>query len=603
MTRLLRLLGSLQIAVPLLIAIAAVLAWGTIYETRFGTAAVQRFIYHSWWFQGLLTFLALNLAAAALGRSPWKRQHLPFVLAHLGIILILLGGILGSRFGIEGQLIIPEGSAERTLQLPGNVLVVHQPNPGLQQIFPTDFESQAWIHEPRTTFPVTIDGRDIRMTVDRYYPDAVTEEEITDDGTEDNPGVHLLVWDRDQQDAVWLLARDPERFGTRWGEAHLVFLEPSTQEQMDQLLRPSSSVEHPRGIVTLRFEGAGGAIDVPVPEEMNRPAEIAGTPYRMTFKDYFPDFAITEQGLRSRSNQPNNPAVAFTLTGPEGIDAFLLFALHPEISALHGWEHKVRVQAVYRHPAGETLPPNAVAFLRAPSGLPAASRDAAQAGSLAAVLTGSAGERQTIDRIELGNRYTHPWLGSEFEVAAYAQRAKVTQRITNRSDEVKAEFLHIVAREGDRTAEAWVGLHGSVPLALGKEPVVVEYRPAQRELPFTIKLMDFRKIDYPGTQMASAFEADVELTDPQRGIILMRKISMNNPLRHRGFSFYQSSYVPGPTETTVLSVRNDPGTPFVYAGFVIVVLGVVSMFVLRSPPSEVVDQPNRKRVRTRSRSP
>src|SRR3990167_9648339 len=118
--RLLKMLGSLTLAAPLLVVIAGVLAWGTIYETRFGTAAVQRFIYHAWWFQALLAFLALNLAIAALERYPWQRRHVPFVLAHIGIILILLGGIIGSRFGVEGQLIIPEGQAEHTLETPGN---------------------------------------------------------------------------------------------------------------------------------------------------------------------------------------------------------------------------------------------------------------------------------------------------------------------------------------------------------------------------------------------------------------------------------------------------------------------------------------------------
>jgi len=80
-------------------------------------------------------------------------------------------------------------------------------------------------------------------------------------------------------------------------------------------------------------------------------------------------------------------------------------------------------------------------------------------------------------------------------------------------------------------------------------------------------------------QMAAAFESDVQMTDTQRGIILMRKIWMNHPLRYRGYSLFQSSYVPGETETTVLSVKNDPGTPFVYAGFLIVIGGVVTMFV------------------------
>jgi hypothetical protein len=135
-------------AVALLVTIAGTLAWGTLYETRFGTAAVQRFVYRAWWFQALLGFLALNLAAAALQRYPWKRKHVPFLLAHLGIILILIGGILGGRFGIEGQLIIPEGHAEQTLQLSRNVLVVREPNPGVSYVVPTNFETTASAGRP-----------------------------------------------------------------------------------------------------------------------------------------------------------------------------------------------------------------------------------------------------------------------------------------------------------------------------------------------------------------------------------------------------------------------------------------------------------------------
>ena len=75
MTHLFRILGSLRMAVPVLFVIAVVLAWGTIYEARFGTAAVQRFVYQAWRFQALLAFLAINLAAAALSRWPWQRRR------------------------------------------------------------------------------------------------------------------------------------------------------------------------------------------------------------------------------------------------------------------------------------------------------------------------------------------------------------------------------------------------------------------------------------------------------------------------------------------------------------------------------------------------
>jgi len=156
----------------------------------------------------------------------------------------------------------------------------------------------------------------------------------------------------------------------------------------------------------------------------------------------------------------------------------------------------------------------------------------------------------------------------------------VATEFTNRSREVKAEALHVVAQEGQTVADGWVTMHGSVELQLaGTKPMTVEYRPMERILPFTVKLLDFRKTEYPGTDMAAGFESDVELTDSQRGIILIRKISMNHPLKYRGYSLFQSSYVPGDPETTILSARNDPGTPLVYAGFLIVIGGVVSLFL------------------------
>ena len=572
MNRIVKLIGSLKLAVPLLVAIAAVLAWGTIYESRLGTAAVQRFVYRAWWFQGVLAFLAVNLAVAALERYPWKRRHLPFVLAHLGIILILIGGILGGRLGIEGQLLIPEGQAERLLQLPGNRLIVSQPNPGLTQSFPTQFDTQAWIHEPHATFPVTVGGRQVQLTADRYYPDAVTNEEIRADGAQENPAIQLELEHAPQQESLWLFARDPERFGSGWGPGHALFLAPASPAQLDRLLEPAKTpAASSRGNVTLRFQAPARTLEIPVPDEVGRPVKLEGTPYQVTFKDYFPDFVIADGKPTSHSSAPNNPAVSFTLTGPEGSDAYLLFALHPEIAAMHGWAHTIQVEASYTHPANETLPPNTIAIVLTPSG------------ELAAVLTGGPGERQAIRPLEVGTRYTHPWLGDAFTVRAFHPRAAVIPHIENRSDEVKAEMLHLVAREGQETAESWVGLWGTAELAVGHEPLSVEYRPDQRPLPFTVKLLDFRKIDYPGIDMAAGFESDVQLTDSERGLILMRTIRMNQPLRYRGYSLYQSSYVPGPTDTTVLSVRNDPGTPFVYAGFLIVIGGVVTMFLVRPP--------------------
>lgn len=563
-------------AVVLLTTLAGVLAWGTFYEARFGTAAVQRFIYHSGWFQALLGFLALNLAVAALTRFPWKRKQLPFLLAHVGIILILIGGIVGGRLGVEGQMVIPEGESSSRIESPQKLLVIHQPNPGVHEVFPTFFEARAWDHEPNARFKFPVKDRIVWLTVDRYHPNAAVREEVTP-GDADNPAVRLTLWRDGEPAEVWLFARDPDRYGAEWQGAHLFFLAPESPEEWKRLLYPPRQEKSDRGSVSIRFLDLGATRTIPIPKRLGESLSIPGTPYRILFKQIFTDFGLTAQGPINRSKEPNNPAVAFLLTGPEGTDARLAFARYPDFEALHGHPQKIRTQVHYLFSSSRDWPPNSFLLIRSVSG------HAGQAGELSAVLTGESPQPpRIVSPIQIGTRYVHSALGFEFQVQALLPRAQLVQEVISRGDEIQAERLHVRASDGQTEAEGWLALGEPVQLPLSeKDPLLVEYRRDEWELPFTVKLLDFRKTDYPGTQIPASFESDVELADPDRGVTLKRKISMNHPLKYRGFSLFQSSYIPGPVEATVLSVRNDPGTPLVYTGFLIVILGVVSMFLFR----------------------
>jgi cytochrome c biogenesis protein ResB len=141
--RTLSFIGSLQMAVVLLVAIGATLAYGTWFEATHNTAAVQRYVYQAWWFQALLGFLILNLAASAVLRLPWKQRHIGFVCTHVGIILMLIGGLVSIYRGVEGQIIIPQGQSSSTLQQFSSVLAVHILNPGEQAVFPVNFAATA----------------------------------------------------------------------------------------------------------------------------------------------------------------------------------------------------------------------------------------------------------------------------------------------------------------------------------------------------------------------------------------------------------------------------------------------------------------------------
>ena len=63
-------------------------------------------------------------------------------------------------------------------------------------------------------------------------------------------------------------------------------------------------------------------------------------------------------------------------------------------------------------------------------------------------------------------------------------------------------------------------------------------------LPFTLKLNQFL-VEYYSTGMPSSFKSDVEITDPETGETFNRIIEVNEPLRYKGVTVYQSSFDDG----------------------------------------------------------
>jgi cytochrome c biogenesis protein ResB len=114
----------------------------------------------------------------------------------------------------------------------------------------------------------------------------------------------------------------------------------------------------------------------------------------------------------------------------------------------------------------------------------------------------------------------------------------------------------------------------------------------RKDLGFSLKLDDFDVGFDPGTEQASRFVSQVRLNDESRGINEQpHTISMNEPLTHRGYTFYQSSYNrhrdPQTLRETgqfqsVFQVATDPGRSIKYAGCLLVVLGAFVQFYMRA---------------------
>ena len=93
-------------------------------------------------------------------------------------------------------------------------------------------------------------------------------------------------------------------------------------------------------------------------------------------------------------------------------------------------------------------------------------------------------------------------------------------------------------------------------------------------LPFSIELLDFKKILYPGTDIPKSYSSDINLIE--NGAVRKILIQMNEPLRHKGYTFFQSSFIEGPnSETTVLAVVKNYGRLFPYISSIIMCIGLL----------------------------
>ncbi|MGA2254728.1 MAG: cytochrome c biogenesis protein ResB, partial [Thermoguttaceae bacterium] len=107
----LKLVGSLLLTVAILVALIAILLWGTVVEKNYGATAAKFGIYGSWWFDTLGFVLGFNSAVALIRRLPWKRQQMGFVIPHLGLIVLLVGCYLSRVYGVEATLMVIEGES------------------------------------------------------------------------------------------------------------------------------------------------------------------------------------------------------------------------------------------------------------------------------------------------------------------------------------------------------------------------------------------------------------------------------------------------------------------------------------------------------------
>jgi len=109
---------------------------------------------------------------------------------------------------------------------------------------------------------------------------------------------------------------------------------------------------------------------------------------------------------------------------------------------------------------------------------------------------------------------------------------------------------------------------------VGGKRYVVQLRFKRTYRPYTVHLIEFRHEKYPGTDIPKDFSSIVRLIDPSRNEERQVRIFMNHPLRYRGETFYQSSFLPG-DRGTILQVVRNPGWLVPYVSSAMIAVGML----------------------------
>lgn len=234
-------LASLRLAVVTMLTLGTVCAWGTFYEMDHGTEAVQRDVYRTWWFAAILVTLGVNILAVMLSRYPWKSHHTGFVIAHIGILTLLVGSMISLHYGLDSNLPLYEGeTGDRALLFERSLMVALPGHAGHGQ-FPVVLERNP--PKPGRERRFKVPGTDVTLVAEDFHPHVRPKDDVGP-GSDPNPALRLGIKSPFADEKVWLLSRSDERAHLNLGPASFGFHEASSEAEANDQLGHGAGQNH-----------------------------------------------------------------------------------------------------------------------------------------------------------------------------------------------------------------------------------------------------------------------------------------------------------------------------------------------------------------------
>lgn len=182
----------------------------------------------------------------------------------------------------------------------------------------------------------------------------------------------------------------------------------------------------------------------------------------------------------------------------------------------------------------------------------------------------------------IGDVIPTTWMGLEIRMMDYLQAAKQDWQVTEmeRPTPLTTEAIQVVFNGKPE----WLLLNDTVKVFTDKVAYIMAYHNRQIPLDFKVHLDKFEVTHYQGTTKAMEYASRVTVKKDNQDL-LASPISMNEPMKFAGYTFYQASFEKdektGEPVASVFSVNRDPGRGIKYFGSIILVVGIVWLFYQR----------------------
>ena len=591
--------ASLKLAVISILLLATVLTIATCLESLYGTRAVHVLVYGTPWFAGVLFLLGLNVLCAALIRYPWKKSQTGFVLTHLGIIVLLIGSVITQRLGIDANLPVSEASQENKVILNDLVFIVADETNNLKKEFPI---RETYRESSAKTLTVDL-GQGHELYLDGFIPRAIPEKKFIESPI---PGVGLpslqveLFNSRFNLEEFLAIQHPSKPTEVNLGPALITFQVINSKEEENKFFRakPLPAAESTSlGFIVASFRGKEYRIGLG--QALKGFVPFASERFEVKVERYLPYAVVENNQLVNRSTEPVNPAAHLIVrdnlnSESESEEKHTIFANFPEFSTLHGAHRKkttLGIQFKLEVPKSQN---SSLAIVGNQRGLLAFAQSA-DGTQLFYKTQGKDGKVKARGEIKPEVITSTGWMDLQFKVKSWRPQS-VEQTVPRSIEYISGSgdnylsAIHVAQSMPEiknpnlkNESSGWWLFEGQGKLInIGGREIFLQFAKKNLNLPFFVYLEKFKIGTDPGTNKAASYESDVIIKDASIGVEKRANISMNEPLKYGGYTFYQASYAleEGRPPVSVFAVNFDPGRQIKYLGSILLVLGILVMFYM-----------------------